>query len=63
MCYIHVFMHMGYITPLSFTNMLFFTGSEFSEGNFVAKVKMEIVVEKNQVCGHFVVTSLLHRPT
>ncbi|BAT86223.1 hypothetical protein VIGAN_04385300 [Vigna angularis var. angularis] len=24
-------------------------GSEFSEGNFVAKVKMEIVVEKNQV--------------
>jgi len=56
-------MHMGYITPLSFTNMLFFTGSEFSEGNFVAKVKMEIVVEKNQVCGHFVVTSLLHRPT
>ncbi|ESW35205.1 hypothetical protein PHAVU_001G215500 [Phaseolus vulgaris] len=24
-------------------------GSEFSEGNFVAKVKMEVVVEKNQV--------------
>lgn len=53
----------GLHSPLSFTNMVFFTGSEFSEGNFVAKVKMEIVVEKNQVCGQFVVTSLFHRPT
>lgn len=54
-------MHMDHITPVSLTDMVFFTGSEFSEGNFVAKVKMEVVVEKNQVCRHFVLTLLLSR--
>ncbi|KAG4952416.1 hypothetical protein JHK85_046283 [Glycine max] len=36
------------LTPLSLTNRVFLTGSEFPEDNFVAKVKMEVVVRKDQ---------------